>query len=121
MPPRNCAFILIVSLLLWVLIIGAAIWGLDVWNSRDHRERRRRKRSNTVVTAAKCRPTVTSGRICINCGNWIRRVDLIYQGRNYGRGWIHFKSKGMGERKYLWTIERCIAEPRPIPPVSDTV
>ena len=83
---------------------------------QDHRERRKLKRqNNTAVTAVNRRPTVLKARVCVNCGNWIRKVDTFYNGEFMGKQYIHFKARGMNERRFLYVIERCIAEPRPIP------
>ena len=82
----------------------------------DHRERRLlRRQNNTAVTAVNRRATVKKARVCANCGNWIRRVKLNYNGQDMGSAYIHFRRRGMSERRFWYVIDRCYPVPRKIP------
>lgn len=88
-----------------------------VGTQEDDRRRRRllRRSTNTAVTAVNRQRTVKKARVCLHCGNWIRKEKLFYNGLELGEAYIHFKSRGMSERQYLKAIERCYPVPRPIP------
>lgn len=85
---------------------------------------RKKEAVHAAELAASQRSQATKARVCKHCGHWIRKVHLFYlqaNGINRDCGWayIHYRKKFGSDSRYLYTIERCYPEPRPIPQRED--
>lgn len=87
-----------------------------------NRDARREAKSRKVETPLKPVTKVSAtgkvkARKCIRCGHWIVKRKLFYNGRDVGEAWIHYRSSSgkMTPAQWEYVIDRCVAEPRPIP------